>query len=228
MRKEYVTITVICVLLIALVGWWLSTNFYQDISVKKSPVNKRSSDVESPKVALPLYFPMTRYKERTTVRPFGTSVGPDDHHSLPCGDQFEGFHTADDLEVTSAELDSEVPVFAIADGKVTMIGSVGGYGGLIVVEHKLNGKTVSAYYGHVDVSNLKINEGNMVKAGAKIANLGDHCSVETSLERKHLHFGIHKDPEIDVRGYVPTLKDLSNWYDPKKLFLSNSAKEPIE
>lgn len=217
MRKKYIILTIICVLLIL----WFGLRW-------QSSANKNSPKKEAPKVSVPLYFPMTGYKERTTVRPFGTLVDPDDHHSLPCGDQFEGFHTADDLEVIDEEIDREVPVFAITTGKVVQIGEVEGYGGLVVIDHEVEGKNVAVYYGHIDLSSVKVLENGPVKAGEKIANLGDHCSVESSFERKHLHFGIHKDPDIDVRGYVPTLEELNNWYDPEKLFRSNNVKEPTE
>ena len=54
-----------------------------------------------------------------------------------------------------------------------------------------------------------------IKAGDIIGYLGQGCSQQTDFERKHLHFAIHKGDSIDVRGYVPTLNELSSWLDPK-------------
>jgi len=45
--------------------------------------------------------------------------------------------------------------------------------------------------------------------------LGDHESAETDGERKHLHFGIHKGSDIDMRGYVAIEEELENWIDPQ-------------
>lgn len=172
------------------------------------------------------YYPLTRYQDRITVRWFGKGVAHADRIGLPCGDLFHGFHTADDLEAFPEELDREVPVFAIADGTVRQVGAVNGYGGLVVIKHVLNGKPMTVYYGHIDLGQTKVEEGDTVTAGKLITFLGDHCSSETSFERKHLHFGIHNDPDIDVRGYVLTQEDLRAWLNPKEILSQLKATEP--
>jgi len=149
-----------------------------------------------------------------------------DRLGLPCGDFFDGFHVGDDLEVFPEELSQEVPVFAITDGIVRQHEAVNGYGGLLAIEYTLNGQQVTAYYGHIDVGQSKLEEGDTVTAGKQIAVLGDHCSPETSNERKHLHFSIHNDPEIDVRGYVESTQELEAWTNPRELLRGLGAEEP--
>ena len=175
-----------------------------------------------------IFYPMTRYEKRLTVRWYGKDVRAEEAATLPCADPFVGFHTADDLEVKSDELALPLSVFAMADGTVRQVDHVNGYGGLIVLEHLLNGETVTTYYGHIDTGTTTLEEGDPVSAGEKIAELADHCSADSSNERKHLHFGIHNDADIDVRGYVQTKEELSGWVNPKDFLKSLNAVEPPE
>ncbi len=164
-----------------------------------------------------IVYPISRYNERITNRWYGKAITAADRQSLPCGAAFHGFHTGDDLEVTSDELNQEVPVFAITDGIVRQVGTVGGYGGLLVIQYNLDGQTVTAYYGHINLSKTVVKKGDIVKPGQKVSILGDNCSSQTAGERKHLHFAIHKGSLIDVRGYVQTESELQSWLNPKEI-----------
>lgn len=218
-------LVVIGILLLVGVGFFVRNN--NSPSQVNTPSVKPSNETESSSKPI-YYYPMTEYEDRLTVRWYGKDVKAEEAKTLPCADPFVGFHTADDLEATKDELNKSVPVFAIADGAIRQVDHVNGYGGLIVLEHSLNRKTVTAYYGHIDTGTTNLKEGDSVRAGEKIAELAAHCSADSSNERKHLHFGIHNDAEIDVRGYVSTTTDLADWLNPKELFARLNAARPSE
>lgn len=167
---------------------------------------------------LTLSPPINNFDGRLTKRWFGKYVTPLDNQGMACGKGFTGYHTGDDLEVSKEEINQTIPIYAIAEGQVKRIGFVSGYGGLIIIEHNLNGQLVTAYYGHIALSSSSLKNGDDVISGQQIAALGEQCSTQTDFERKHLHFAIHKGNQIDVRGYVPVKADLDAWLDPKKYF----------
>jgi len=70
-------------------------------------------------------------------------------------------------------------VYAVAEGIVSAIEWIPGYGSVVIVTHKNNFRTV---YGHLE--NIKVNEGAKVKAGNIIG------TVNESLEGSVMHFEI--------------------------------------
>jgi len=70
-------------------------------------------------------------------------------------------------------------VFAVADGVVSVIDWIVGFGSIIIVTHKGDFRTV---YGHID--NIEVNENDIVKAGTKLG------TVNQSLEGDIVHFEI--------------------------------------
>lgn len=87
------------------------------------------------------------------------------------------------------------PVFAAADGVVVYSGSgLVGYGELVIVKH--NDNWLSAY-GH-NRARL-VNEGQLVKAGQQIAEMG-----HTGAARDMLHFEIrYNGKPVDPLAYLP-------------------------
>jgi len=87
------------------------------------------------------------------------------------------------------------PVMAAADGKVVYTGSgLVGYGQLIIIKH--NDSLLSAY-GHN--SKLLVREGELVKAGQVIANMGS-----SGTNRTQLYFEIRKDGKpVNPLHYLP-------------------------
>lgn len=90
------------------------------------------------------------------------------------------------------------PVLAAADGEVVYSGSgLRGYGKLVIVKH--NEQFLSAY-AHNSV--LMVTEGDKVKAGRKIAEVGF-----SGTNTPKLHFEIRVDGKpVDPLGYLPSLR----------------------
>jgi murein DD-endopeptidase MepM/ murein hydrolase activator NlpD len=168
--------------------------------------------------------PIKNWRSSITLNGFGNEpskmdLPADQYSDLVCsgGKDYPGYHTANDIEVTSEERNSAVPVYSVANGTVRQINKVSGYGGLAVIEYNINGQDYTAYYGHIDLSTAAIKAGDKVEAGQKIAELAPACSPANGNTRKHLHFGMHSGKSIAVAGYVNTKAELSNWVDPRDL-----------
>lgn len=157
-----------------------------------------------------LHEPIENYLEKVTKKSFGTYVTPTNSPVQP--ERFTGYHTAIDVEGNTEEEDTTV--FAIAEGTITMKSTVDGYGGVLLIEHTIDNKTVTAIYGHLRFSSIDKSEGDEVRAGEQIALLGTGYSTETGGERKHLHFGLISGSSKNLKGYVQNKADLDGWLDP--------------
>lgn len=175
------------------------------------------------------YYPMDQYDQRQTVKGFGTFVDDNFYkgkETLFPYNRFYGYHAAVDLEVFGNEQNDKVPVYAVTDGTVAYIGSLQGYGGVVL--EKLNSESKTALYGHVKIADLSFKVGDNIKAGQLITYLGNAFSLETSKERKHLHFGIYKGEDIYFHGHETTKKQLlSKWEDPNQFLKSKQSLLPI-
>lgn len=87
------------------------------------------------------------------------------------------------------------PVLAAADGRVVYAGSgLLGYGNLVIINH--NRQFLSAYAHN---SRILVSENDMVKSGAKIAEMG-----QTGTDRVQLHFEIRRDGKpVNPLTYLP-------------------------
>lgn len=95
------------------------------------------------------------------------------------------------------------PVLAAATGRVVYAGSgLVRYGRLIIVKH--NEKYLSAYAHN---QKLRVKEGDVVKAGQRIADMGRSGNLGDSFKngrRAKLHFEIRKNGKpVDPRRYLP-------------------------
>ena len=92
------------------------------------------------------------------------------------------------------------PVFAANSGKVVYAGSgLAGYGNLLILKH---GDRYLSAYAHN--SKLLVNEGQMIKVGQKIAEMGD---TGTSTNTVKLHFEIRRDGKpVNPIGLLPKRK----------------------
>ena len=87
-------------------------------------------------------------------------------------------------------MNGEQNVLSVAEGIVSAIDWIPGYGSIVIVTHRDDYRTV---YGHV--ANINVKEGEKVKGGSAIGK------VNESLEGKILHFEIwnernYQNPEI--------------------------------
>ncbi|MCA5891905.1 peptidoglycan DD-metalloendopeptidase family protein [Isoptericola sp. NEAU-Y5] len=77
---------------------------------------------------------------------------------------------------------------AVAPGTVIKAGATPGFGQVVVIKHKVSGKSVYSVYGHVIDGNKYVKKGKKVKRGQRIADVG---SSGTSTA-PHLHLEIWK------------------------------------
>lgn len=178
------------------------------------------------------YFPMDRYFERQTVKPFGQLINDDFYkgkEDLFPFNRFYGYHAGVDLEAFPDEKSKKVPVFTIYSGTVIYIGNISGYGGVIL--QKLDDENATALYGHVKITDLSFKVGDHISVTQNpvvLTFLGDGFSKETSKERKHLHFGIHKSIDLYFRGHENSVSDLvSKWNNPSKFLQEKNAQDPV-
>lgn len=159
-----------------------------------------------------LIYPISRGSERVTKKPFGIFVSPKNSPVSP--ERFSGYHAGIDFEIFPQEQNKDVPVYAVCAGKIIFKNWVRGYGGVVVEFCKLNQQPVTVLYGHLRLASIVLPKGKFIATGQKIGVLGNGYSKETDGERKHLHFGVHKGANLDLRGYVHRQRDLSSWLDP--------------
>jgi murein DD-endopeptidase MepM/ murein hydrolase activator NlpD len=162
----------------------------------------------------PFSAPLDRAGERITKKPFGIFITPQNSPVKP--EMFRGYHTGTDFEIFPEELNADVPVKAICDGKVAQKKYATGYGGVLAESCELDGEPITAVYGHLKLVSIAKKTGDDLAKGEEIGILGKAFSTETSGERKHLHLGVHKGTAINILGYVPKEADLSGWVDPVK------------
>lgn len=173
--------------------------------------------VREPEIALAiatttkLGMPISDALRRITKKPFGIEVHPET--SPVPNDKFDGYHVGVDFEIFDGEENIDVPIYAMCDGRLIYKNFAKGYGGIAVQACVLNEENVTVIYGHLDHASIEATTRTILKRGDTIGFLGKGYSTETDGERKHLHLGIHRGSNIDIRGYVKTLSDLGDWID---------------
>lgn len=182
-------------------------NNAKDLEEEGGRVDK-GSDAGAEKLVLPLDQP----EERITKKTFGMYITP--QNSPIENERFRGYHTGADWEAFPAEIGREVSIRSICGGVLLEKKYVSGYGGAAIERCSLGEEKITVLYGHLDLESISVKEGDMLKKGEKIGNLGAHKSEETDGERKHLHLGIHRGGGIDYRGYVDSANELKDWIDP--------------
>lgn len=160
--------------------------------------------------------PLKNMSQREIIKPYGIEITPGNSPVSP--ERFSGFHNALDLEVLENEDVKNVEFFAVCTGELIRKTTASGYGGYIVQECSVHNTRYSILYGHVDIDSISFSVGDTIEQSQKIGVLGEEYSPETDGERGHLHIAIQPGSQIDIRGYVQSKNELSQWVDPQPLF----------
>ncbi len=158
--------------------------------------------------------PINDAKSRITKKPFGIRITPETSPVSP--ERFSGYHTGTDYETFASEQGVVVPVYAICGGELVSKRAASGYGGVLVLSCEYGGQPIRVVYGHVALASVARGVGEYIAPGEQIALLGE-AGPDTDNERKHLHLGIKKGVDTDIRGYAASEAELSGWMDPESL-----------
>jgi murein DD-endopeptidase MepM/ murein hydrolase activator NlpD len=224
MKRKYIIFLLVPILFLALSFFiednWEEKNNNPPTITEPPSTQKALPNDPSPKNNNSFQMPIDRAGERITKKPFGIFITPQNSPVHP--ERFSGYHTGTDFETFPEEADTDVPIYAITNGKVIEKRWVSGYGGVLIESAVYNNSPITIIYGHLNLESINKNAGDTLAAGEKIGTLGKGYSQETDGERKHLHLGIHKGSGIDVRGYVNDKTKLSDWIDAMTILSSNS------
>jgi len=217
MKKIYLISFLIIIVLVFL---FLPKNYQQkddsDVLQINQPevldINQEEEDLSNIRTPNNWQPPLDKAEERVNKKKFGVYITPQNSPVQP--EKFKGFHTGVDFEVFPEELNTEVPVYAICSGKIKLKQYVSGYGGTAVQACELNKEPITIIYGHLKLSSITVNVDENIEAGERIGILGADKSQETDYERRHLHLGIHKGIELNIKGYVGSQSELLNWINP--------------
>ncbi|PWB38677.1 MAG: hypothetical protein C3F02_03120 [Parcubacteria group bacterium] len=155
--------------------------------------------------------PIADARSRVTKKTFGLKVSPQNSPVSP--ERFSGYHTGVDFETTAEEKDTIVPINTICNGPLILKKWVSGYGGVVVQSCQINKLDITVVYGHLKLDSVQAALNQELLVGSTLGQLGQGYSSETDQERKHLHLGIHRGKNIDLRGYVGSADDLTQWID---------------
>lgn len=158
-------------------------------------------------------LPVADINNRITKKPFGIYVTPGNSPVSP--EVFTGYHTGIDIEYEDVE--GDVNIHTILDGKVLFSGQAQGYGGVIAIQHNIDNRPVIAIYGHLKPKSM-IPINSEVKKDQVIGILGKGYTSETDHERKHLHFALYPGTKLNLLGYVQKESELLNWINPLSLY----------
>lgn len=92
-------------------------------------------------------------------------------------------------------------ILAAEAGSVIFAGSMSGYGNAVIINHGKNkdGKEVWTLYAHIRKGGIKVNKGDMVKRGQKIAEVG----MTGQSTGYHLHFEVRiNESPVDPKPYL--------------------------
>ncbi len=217
MKKIYF---ILFLIIIALVFFFLSKNYQQKDNSNVPQINQlgvldinqEEENLSNIRTLNNLQPPLDKAGERVSKKKFGVYITPQNSPIQP--ERFKGFHTGVDFEVFSEELNTEVSVYAICSGKIKLKQYVSGYGGIAAQTCELNKEPITIIYGHLELSSITVNIDENIETGERIGILGADKSQETDYERKHLHLGIYKGMELNIKGYVGSQSELLNWIDP--------------
>jgi murein DD-endopeptidase MepM/ murein hydrolase activator NlpD len=142
-------------------------------------------------------FAITEYTVVQWPVPSGTTMASGYGYRSCAG--CSAFHEGLDLNPGSG-----YPIQAIADGVVTQVGNPSGaFGVFAVVEHVIDGQTISSTYAHMQMGSLAVSVGDSVQRGQQVGSVGSTGQSTGA----HLHFaldigGDYIDPLPWLREHV--------------------------
>jgi len=205
MKRSFLLVIAVLIIILLLIILW--PYFRSDKEQNPAPKQRVESITEIEEASFAL--PIEEFGPRITKKPFGIFTTPENSPVSP--EHFTGYHTGVDVEY--GDVASDVPVYAVLDGRITVSRQAQGYGGIFVMESRIEDSSHSILYGHIRPGTLP-EVGQNFSKGEKIALLGNGNTEETDGERKHLHFAVLSDNRIDLRGYVQRENELAGWIDP--------------
>lgn len=140
-----------------------------------------------------------------------------------------GTQSQDSSEVLLGEevlLPAYTPVLAIAPGYVAYAGTVPGFQGVIVIEHRLtDGTVLRSIYGHLEPIAFLVREREVVSGGQEIGYLAE---ADEELETSRLHFGLRKGAHVpgvwEAYGWGPA-ELLTEYYEPSVFLAEHRCRE---
>jgi hypothetical protein len=182
------------------------------------------------------FAPASQHATSLESRPFAFPLDPSEADSGPFFADFEDcngrvvrqrkYHAARDYARPAG-----TPVYAIADGRVSFSGRMGGYGWLVIVDHSQ--ANLYSLYGHLSPSRWRKRSGP-VRKRELIAYLGD--STENGGTRRrplvtHLHFGVRAGQRADYptrgewrwqAGWIRPMPSDLGWLHPAAVLVAES------
>jgi len=143
-----------------------------------------------------------------------------------CSGNNDKYHAAEDFLRPAG-----TPVYAMADGRISFSGPMGGYGWLIIIDHPQ--ANLYSLYGHLSPSRWRKKSG-LVKKGELIAYLGDSHENGGSREHPlvpHLHLGIRAGQRADYSsmgewrwqaGWIKFCPPDLGWLKPSAIITSQA------
>jgi len=174
---------------------------------------------------LPFQFPLDNYEPGSPK--YKSSFAMSGRESF---DKPVEYHAAEDSYDPPG-----TPVYAMADGKISFSGRMGGYGWLIIIDHPQ--ANLYSLYGHLSPSRWRLRSGTEVKKGDLIAYLGDDDENGGSKENPldpHLHFGIRTGQRADypkggewrwMAGWISLCPQDLGWLQPSVVITSQKIPE---
>lgn len=218
-KSKYFLLVIILVLLIFLAYLIIFKKNNQPLVIdpnKQVVVDSTKSSLSLNKSVAPenkfiIAEPVSLAQLRVTKKYFGTKVSPQDSPVSP--ERFSGYHTGVDFETRAEEAEIDIPIYAICPGTLLLKKWANGYGGVVVQSCPINKEDVTVVYGHLNLASVRKKIGETMESGQRLGLLGQGYSSETDGARKHLHLGIHRGKDFNLRGYVSSSKDLGQWID---------------
>lgn len=205
---------------------------YPETCPSSKPIGLADADEIADNDSLPFRFPLGEFASDSTF--FCCWFGVSNECPPGIKDCYEypvlNFHAAEDYKGPAG-----TPVYAMADGHISLSGTAGGYGWLILIDHPQ--ANLYSLYGHLSPSRWRLEAGTEVKRGDLIAYLGDSDENGGSKEhpvQTHLHFGIRAGQTVDyppngewrfMAGWVRLCPQDLGWLQPSVIITSQEVPD---